>query len=55
LLVEVSLVAGSGAEEQRNAAIDQAALAVKDVVTDVGGAHPGLRIEQVGDATWTPR
>jgi putative drug exporter of the RND superfamily len=51
LLVQVVLEEGSGTEEERAAAIDEAALAVKDVVGDVATDYPELRIGQVGDST----
>jgi putative drug exporter of the RND superfamily len=51
LLIQVALDGGSGNDDQRAAAVDDAALDVKEVVGEVAAAHPELRIEQVGDST----
>jgi putative drug exporter of the RND superfamily len=51
LLMQVALDGGSGTEDQRVTAVDEAALDVKEVVDDVAAGHPDLRIEQVGDST----
>jgi putative drug exporter of the RND superfamily len=51
LLLQIALSEGSGTEEQRAVAVDEAALDVKEIVNDVAAAHPDLRIEQVGDST----
>src|SRR5215207_645138 len=51
LLMQVALDEGSGSDEQREAAVDGAALDVKEVVGNVAATYPDLRIEQVGDAT----
>jgi putative drug exporter of the RND superfamily len=51
LLLQIALGEGSGTEEQRAVAVDEAALDVKEIVDDVAAAHPDLRIEQVGDST----
>ena len=51
VLMQVALDEGTGTEEQRSAAVDQAALAVQDAVDDAAAEHPDLRIEQVGDST----
>ena len=51
LLIQVALDGGSGTDDQIAAAIDDAALNVKEVVGEVAAAHPELRIEQVGDST----
>jgi RND superfamily putative drug exporter len=48
-LVEVSLAEGSGTDEEKDAAAEQAARDVNGVVTGIAAAHPDLRIEQVGD------
>jgi putative drug exporter of the RND superfamily len=51
LLMQVALDEGSGSDDQRAAAVDEAALAVQDVVDDAAANHPDLRIDQVGDST----
>ena len=51
LLLQAALGGGTGTDDERAAAADEAALDVQDVVGDVAAAHPDLRIEQVGDAT----
>ena len=51
VLVQVALDEGAGTEEERDAAVDAAAFAVKDVVGDIAADYPELRIEQVGDST----
>ncbi|MGH8840106.1 MAG: MMPL family transporter [Jiangellaceae bacterium] len=50
-LVEVSLVEGTGTDEEKDQAAADAARDVKEVVTDLAAAHPDLRVEQVGDST----
>jgi putative drug exporter of the RND superfamily len=49
-LVEVSLVEGSGVEENDDAAAE-AARDVKEIVAELAAANPDLRIEQVGGTT----
>jgi len=51
VLVQVALDEGTGSDEQRDAAVEDAALEVREVVGGVAASHPDLRIEQVGDAT----
>jgi RND superfamily putative drug exporter len=51
VLVQVALDEGTGSAEQRDAAVEDAALEVREVVGGVAASHPDLRIEQVGDAT----
>jgi putative drug exporter of the RND superfamily len=51
LLMQVALDGGSGSDDQRAAAVDEAALAVQEVVDDAAADHPELRIDQVGDST----
>ena len=51
VLVQVALDEGTGSDEQRDAAVEDAALEVQQVVGGVAASHPDLRIEQVGDAT----
>ncbi|HEX2361863.1 MAG TPA: MMPL family transporter, partial [Jiangellaceae bacterium] len=51
LLMQVALDGGSGTEDQRATAVNEAALDVKEVVNDVAAGNPDLRIEQVGDLT----
>ena len=51
LLMQVALDEGSGSDDQRSAAVDEAALAVQDVVDDAAADHPDLRIDQVGGST----
>ncbi|HEX2361358.1 MAG TPA: MMPL family transporter [Jiangellaceae bacterium] len=51
LLMQVALDGGTGTEDQRSAAVEEAALAVQDVVDDAAADHPDLRIGQVGDST----
>jgi putative drug exporter of the RND superfamily len=50
-LVEVSLVEGTGTDEEQDEGAAGAARDVKEVVTGLAAAHPDLRIEQVGDST----
>jgi RND superfamily putative drug exporter len=51
LLMQVALDEGTGTDDQRSAAVDEAALAVQDVVDDAAAEHPDLRVGQVGDST----
>ncbi|HEY9377587.1 MAG TPA: MMPL family transporter [Jiangellaceae bacterium] len=51
LLIQVALDEGSGTDDQRAVAVDDAAFDVREVVGDVAAGHPDLRIEQVGDST----
>jgi putative drug exporter of the RND superfamily len=51
MLIQVALDEGPGTDDQRAAAVDDAALDVKEVVGEVAAAHSELRIEQVGDST----
>jgi putative drug exporter of the RND superfamily len=51
LLMQVALDEGSGTQDQRAVAVDDAALDVKEVVDEIAASHPDLRIEQAGDST----
>ncbi len=51
LLIQAALDGGTGTDDQRSAAVDEAALTVQDVVDDAAADHPDLRIGQVGDST----